>query len=150
MIPAPPGLVALYTYDNPRHRIGHAVIAFDDDARPLVIDEGGKHDKTRLVPASTWHNYDGLGPDPDPPVSALLPAGGWRIEYTHDDGTVSSEPLVGWGLKDGTVVGLVTDCEGCVMDLDLIGDKYRIYHPDADVPATGGASRKEGSDVVTN
>ena len=134
MIPAPPGLVALFKYDkSPSSSM--PIVAFDDDGHPLVIDENGKRNKVQLVHADAWSNYDGMAEDPHPPISALLPAGGWRVEFTETDGAKWSEPLVGWGLKAGVVVPLTTDIDGTVDDFDLYSGTYRIYHPDATGPA---------------
>ena len=131
MIPAPSGLVALYKHENPSHHTDLPVIAFDDDGHPLVIDGTGKLDKTRLIRADSYNNYDGMAEDPHPPITALLPDGGWRAEFTDTDGTKSSEPLVGWGLRvDGSVVPLTTDSAGFVDDFDGLSQEYRIYHPD--------------------
>ena len=134
MIPAPPGLVALYKHDKPAHHTDAPVVAFDDDGHPLIIDMDGKRDKTRLIRADAYGNYDGMAEDPYPPLTVLLPAGGWRIEYVDSDGNWS-EPLVGWALKGGSVVALATDRDGSVEDTDALGSgTYRIYHPDATPP----------------
>ncbi len=140
MIPAPPGLIARYKQDesSPLAWDHRPVIAFGDDGHPLVIG-GGKRDRS-LVRAGAYSNYDGLGDDPYPPVVALLPAGGWRVAGAQDDGTVWSQPLVGWGLRaDGSVVPLDTDGTGCVEELDSLHGKYRVYHPDAQEPQPPGA-----------
>jgi hypothetical protein len=139
MIPAPPGLVALYKHNDPPHHTDIPVIAFDE-GRPLVIDRDGKHDKTRLIRADSYSNYDGMAQNPYPGITALLPAGGWRVEFTDPDGSKWSEPLVGWGLRDGSVVPLTTDSTGYVNDFDPLSQEYRIYHPDATQAAT-----KEGT-----
>jgi hypothetical protein len=146
MIAAPPGLVALYKHDKPEHSSTMTIVAFDDDGHPLVIDENGKRNKTQLIRADSWANYDGMADDPHPPITAIMPGGGWRVEWTDSDGTIWSEPLVGWGLKGGSVVPLSTDCDGLVDDFDLVSGKWRIYHPDAtepaDVPASGGGTQE--------
>jgi hypothetical protein len=154
VIPAPPGLVALYKHDSPEHHTEMTIVAFDDDGHPLVIDKNGKRNKTQLIRADSWANYDGMADDPYPSITAIMPAGGWRVEWTDSDGTIWSEPLAGWGLKGDAVVPLSTDSTGLVDDFDLVGGKWRIYHPDAtatapaahphthDVPASGGAARK--------
>jgi hypothetical protein len=90
--------------------------------------------KHHLVEANTFANYDGFGEDPYPPLVAIMPGGGWRVEWTDTEGRKSSQPLVGWGLKaTGEVVPLDTDSQGIVDDMDNSGGKYRIYHPDADL-----------------
>lgn len=129
MIIAPPGLKARFKYTNPDHLTYRRVVAFDDDSQPLIIS-----DNYRLAVASEFGNYAGIdSPDGDPSedYTAIMPAGGWRVEITTRDGSKWSEPLVGWAIKDGEVVPLATDSTGSVMDFDLSGDKYRIYHPDA-------------------
>jgi len=132
MIPAPPGLTARYKHDNPKHWTRRRVIAFDDDWQPLVIS-GDR----RLEYASRYGNYDGITDHLDDAGSytAIMPAGGWRVEYTDPDGSKWSEPLVGWALKDGSVVPLTTDSTGLIDDLDHGSGEYRIYHPDATPPA---------------
>jgi hypothetical protein len=128
---APPGIIARYKHDTRPRWTHRRVVAFDDDWQPLIIS-----DDHLLEPASRYGNYDGITDQHDPdgdPLTALLPAGGWRLEYTDDDGTKWSEPLVGWGLKQtGEVVALVTDDEGQVDHLDYLGGKRRVIHPDAD------------------
>jgi hypothetical protein len=131
MISAPPGLAARYKHTEPKqHWTYRRVIAFDDDWQPLVIT-----DDHRLEYASRYSNYDGIddvAPDHHD-YTAIVAAGGWRVEYTGSDGTWS-EPLVGWALKGGMVVPLSADCAGLVDDFDLFGGEYRIYHPDATEP----------------
>ncbi len=132
MIPAPPGLTARYKHDEPKKHWTHRrVVAFEDDWRPLVVS-----DDHRLEPADRYGNYDGITDhhEENGSYTAIMPAAGWRIEYTGSDGTWS-EPLAGWAIKDGSVVPLVTDCTGLVDDLDMPSDgEYRIYHPDATSP----------------
>lgn len=130
MIPAPPGLVALYKHDDPSHHTDLPIVAFDDDGHPLVIDQDGKRDKTRLIRADAYANYDGMANDPYPGYMALLPAGGWRVELT-DGGEKWSEPLVGWALKPGgIVVPLSADSTGLIEDFEHYSGEYRIYHPE--------------------
>ena len=130
MIPAPPGLSARYKHEGPRpYWTRRRVVAFDDDWQPLVIT-----DDHRLELASRYSNFDGITDHADPDrhdVTAIMPAGGWRIEYTNADGSKWSEPLAAWGLMGGEVVPLTTDCDGVVMSLDGFTGKYRVYHPDA-------------------
>jgi hypothetical protein len=133
MIPAPRGLTARYKQDeSPLAWDYKPVIAFGDDGHPLIVGEG-KRDRN-LVRADTYANYDGLGDDLYPAIVALLPAGGWRVAWSRDDGQGEwSQPLVGWGLKaDGSVVPLDTDGTGCVEELDSPRGKYRVYHPGAE------------------
>jgi hypothetical protein len=67
---------------------------------------------------------------PSTPHSRLpVAGGGWRVEWTAADGHVSSEPLVGWAIKDDGFVPLFTDVNGDVEELSVIG-RRRIYHPD--------------------
>jgi hypothetical protein len=47
----------------------------------------------------------------------LIPAGGWRIEYTWDDGGTDSEPIVAWAItRAGRVTPLYIDGDNHVMD----------------------------------
>jgi hypothetical protein len=99
MIAAPPGLVARYKYTAPKpHWTHRRVVAFDDNGQPLIVS-----DDHRIEPASRYGNYDGITDQDDPdddPYTALMPAAGWRIEYTNPDGTTYSEPAR--GLLGGT------------------------------------------------
>jgi hypothetical protein len=129
LIPAPPGLVARYKHQGVKTTWTHRrVIAFDEDWQPLVIS-----DDHRLEYAGRYGNYDGIEDLADPDVgdlAAIMPAGGWRIEYANEDGSKWAEPLVGWALRNGTVIPLVVDGDGLVDDLDMYSGEYRIYHPD--------------------
>lgn len=124
MIPAPPGLSALYSRDYFR-----PVLAFDDHGWPMVEGDQG------LVPASELHpDYKGYGDYGQGPLMALLPAPGWRVEYINpDDGSKQSEPLIGWGLRAGeqALRPLVYDADsGSAKILPIVvrGLTYRIYH----------------------
>lgn len=157
MITAPAGLVARYKHQGKEQRWScRRVVAFDDDLQPLVIS-----DDHRLEHASRYSNFDGIedkaGPE-DVGYSAIMPAGGWRGEFTGRDGSKWDQPLVGWALKNGMVVPLAADCTGLVDDLDSYSGDYRIYHPDErEIPASGGTAgndpdgrqQLEGLDAVT-
>ena len=67
--------------------------------------------------------------DPGGPHTAIMPAGGWRILYTNPDGTVMTDPLIGWAIRDGYVVPLAIDGDRIVSARDLSG---RICHFDQD------------------
>jgi hypothetical protein len=129
MIAAPPGLGARYKQQGKQPYWTHRrVVAFDDDLQALVIS-----DDHRLEYASRYSNFDGITDMVDPDIgrlAAIMPAGGWRIEYTDPGGSKWSEPLVGWALKDGMVTPLITDSEGTVDDMGHFSGEYRIYHPD--------------------
>jgi hypothetical protein len=86
-----------------------------------------------LVRADSYGDYDGIELGGFQAVVGLIPAGGWRVEYTEQGGAVFSEPLVGWAVKaNGFVSPMVTSSEGEVDFLDLPSPvKYRIYHPDS-------------------
>lgn len=142
VIPAPPGLVARFRQGESRIFSSKPVIAFDDDGYPLVLHEKYHY----LIRPDSYSNFVSVVDDPHPPVVALLPSGGWRIEWTNKGEAPWSEPLVGWGLRqDGAVVALDTDSDGLVMerDSDFPNTTFRIYHPEQDpAPETG----KEGDD----
>lgn len=61
----------------------------------------------------------------------LIPAGGWRVEWTNpDDGSRWDEPLIGWALtSDGEVYPLSVDSTGLVDTVDGAGN-HRVFHPD--------------------
>jgi hypothetical protein len=125
LIPAPPGTVARYKFDNNGHPYydEKPVIAFDGDGRALVA--GGR----RLVPADDYANFTGL--DERAGYVALIPAGGWRVEFSDDDGSKWDEPLAGWALKNsGRIDPFTTDADGLTQNFDSYAGQYRIYHPD--------------------
>jgi hypothetical protein len=125
MIPAPAGLVAKYKGADDTK----PVLAFDDEGRAMVLGDRGLvyadgYYGRELDHISDYHS--------DPTLAGLIPAGGWRIEHTGQDGAKWSQPLVGWGLRvDGTVVPLDTDDGGNVDSLAEVGGTWRVYHPDA-------------------
>jgi len=42
-------------------------------------------------------------------ITQMIPADGWVAEYEHDDGTIFTEKLVCWVLRnDNKIVGMVT------------------------------------------
>lgn len=143
MIPAPPGgILARYKYDhNGRSYYDEKpVIAFDDDGSALVLGD------RCLVPADHCSNFAGF--DAAGGYVALIPAGGWRVEFRGKDGSTYSESLVGWGLKpDGTVAPFTTDCDGLIQNLHEYPDRYRVYHRDtAETSAAPGGSELPGAD----
>ena len=75
----------------------------------------------------------GTQSDDDPTrIVALLPADGWRVEWTEGkDKPFYSEPLVGWGLRaNGSVVALEGHDSGVATVVDKLGRLYRrVYHP---------------------
>lgn len=134
MFPAPRGLIAWFTYaplgDGKARNAKKPIVAFDEDGAPCIVPWEGK----ALVRADADPNYECMAEATYPPYDALLPAGGWRIEKTAEDGTTWSDPLVGWGARsDGVVVPLDTDSLGRVIEPP--GNfrtyvEFRIYHPD--------------------
>ena len=65
-----------------------------------------------------------------------MPAGGWRVEFTNSDGSKFDEPLVGWALRNGSVIPLTVDADSLVDDMDSYSGEYRIYHPEQrEIPA---------------
>ncbi len=137
MIAAPPGLAARYKQQGKEaYWTRRRVVAFDDDWKPLVIS-----DDHRLEYASRYANFDGITDHVEPDCSdysAIMRAGGWRIEFTSSDGSKFDEPLVGWALKSGIVTPLTVDADGVVDDMDSYHGDYRIYHPEQrETPAAG-------------
>lgn len=128
MIPAPPGITAQYKID----RDGNVdydtlpVLAFTDEGQALVL--GGNS----LVLATNYRNFDGLSGGGGE-YTALIPSGGWRIEYTDDDGSKSTDPLVGWALTvGGCIEPIITDSDGYAREIDA--GAYRICHPSSTGP----------------
>lgn len=150
MIAAPPGLAARYKQQGKEpYWTRRRVVAFDDDWQPLVIS-----DDHRLEYASRYGNFDGITNHVDPECSdytAIMPAGGWRIEFTNSDGSKFDEPLAGWALKNRSVTPLTVDADGLVDDMDSYRGDYRICHPDqriipAPADAATGAAGKDRED----
>jgi hypothetical protein len=135
MMQAPPGVFALYTQEGPPRRVSRkSVIAFSDDGAALVAGRRGK-----LVPASQLPAFDRLTDIGDGPgYTALIPAGGWRIEYTMDDGTSRSQPIVAWAItRAGQVTPLYIDGDNLVKDTTGHSGRFRVYHPDSAAPQPG-------------
>ncbi|WP_051722500.1 hypothetical protein [Streptomyces albus] len=107
------------------HYTSKAVVGWDDDGTPLVVDE-----KTgRLRDASSWRNYAGVH-EGEPAVIAALPGNGWRAEYRNDDGSVHSSPIVAWLVyDDGSVKPADTDGDAYVDFPTTVSNFTRIYHP---------------------
>ncbi|MER7048341.1 hypothetical protein [Streptomyces jumonjinensis] len=140
MIPNTQPYVAISQYesttpDGVRH-VNHfedPVVAWDDEGYPLVVSQQG------LCRASDLPHFSMLS-KVSRPIGAL-PADGWRVEHTNEDGTIWSEPLVGWLINaDGTLSPLESDDQGRVHDVYLEYDRgaYRIYHPDSERPLPTG------------
>lgn len=61
-------------------------------------------------------------------IVQIMPADGWLEEYEEPDGSITVEPLVGWGLKaDGSVVPLnFIDHQSGAVEVE---DHVRVFHP---------------------
>jgi hypothetical protein len=134
VIPAPPGLFAHYQIERDgkvyRTRAEEVVVAFDDEGAALVLDEddGDLKRADRCVDFRSVSQYPSRW---NTRIVALIPAGGWRVEYTNPDGSESVLPLVGWGATtSGQVVPLAYINEE-VEPVDL--HKGRVFHPDEPV-----------------
>ena len=108
----------------------HRVLGFDEDGTALVVASNER----RLVPADILDNFEGLvdfGPHYND-LTTIIPADGWRVEFTHGDGGTEDMPLAGWGMTGaGTVVPLAATAGGEVNNLMTVVGKWRVYHPDA-------------------
>jgi hypothetical protein len=146
MIPATVPCYARYQFkitdkagNEQKHFDYRRVHAWNDIGRALIAPDNRSGELEFADSYRAAGTFVGLSDSSDhEQVVTLIPAGGWRIEYTDDDGATISEPLVGWGLReDGSVVPLTTDSAGLVDDLDdLAAGKWRIYHDDQrDTPA---------------
>ncbi|HEY0935651.1 MAG TPA: hypothetical protein VGD91_18125 [Trebonia sp.] len=144
MMQAPPGIFALYTHEGPPRRVSRkSVIAFSDDGAALVAGQYGS-----LVQAGQLAAFDRLTDGGDgSEFTALIPAGGWRIEHTRDDGTTQSEPLVAWAITGaGRVTPLCIDGDNLVMDTIDYSGRFRVYHPDGTAPQPGTDPETDPSD----
>lgn len=144
MMQAPPGIFALYTREGPPRQVSRkSVIAFSDDGAALVAGNRGS-----LVPAGQLAAFDRLTDGGDgPEFTALIPAAGWRIEYTRDDGTAHSEPIVAWALtRAGRVTPLYVNGDNHVMDAIDYNGRFRVYHPDSAASQPGTDPKADRSD----
>jgi hypothetical protein len=128
--PAPSWLYASYKDDSDGSTRHHRqrVIGFDEDGTALVITGNER----RLVPADSYDNFAGIedfGPHYND-LTTIIPPGGWRVEFTHEDGGTEDMPLAEWGVTGtGTVVPLAA-ADGEVNNLTTVAGKWRVYHPD--------------------
>ncbi len=79
-------------------------------------------------------NYAGVGVDVSGDnIVAMMPAGGWWIEWPQRDGTVGVRvPLVGWGLTaSGEVMPLACDSDGVVETVQPGTNDFRVFHQGA-------------------
>lgn len=141
MIPAPPGLIACYKPDQnglmPRE--DRHVIAFNDEGSAMIL---GEHSLIRADSLSHFSHVDITESDE---CVALIPAGGWHIEFAGRDGSKWSQPLVGWRLAtDGTVTPVITDSDGITLTLP---DKYILHHNDIRItdPGPSGNDLPDGT-----
>ena len=144
MMQAPPGIYALFTQAGPPRRVSRkSVIAFSNDGAALVAGEWGS-----LVQAGQLAGFDRLTDSGDgPEMTALIPAGGWRIEYARDDGTTHSEPIVAWAItRAGRVTPLSIDGDNLVMDTIDYSGRFRVYHPDSAASQPGTDPNTDTSD----
>ncbi|MEU5872487.1 hypothetical protein AB0A73_13145 [Glycomyces sp. NPDC047369] len=102
------------------------VEAWDDEGRALVLSE----QRGRLVRADSWSGFDGITED-ESPIVAVLPGGGWLVEWTNDeDGTTSTEPLLAWAVNSAgwaTPIDAATD--GIAMPLEDDSKGWRLIPP---------------------
>lgn len=121
---------APYYYDR------QPVIAWSDDGEALVASADGD-----LVPASrsaAFVHVDKV----DTAFIAVIPGGGWRIEWPQEDGTTLTEPVLAWGIDaDGWGKPLMTDVDGSVEPVEV--GKARILPPSEGAHPT---STSEGVD----
>lgn len=105
-----------------------AVVAWDKDGDPLVSNGKG------LLPANSFANFHDVLPA-QPPVVAVIPGGGWVVEFKDDD-TVIPSPIVAWTVDaQGSVTPLSSDSTGYCEDPTGSSNFVRIYHPDEEAMA---------------
>jgi hypothetical protein len=102
MIPAPPGIVALYRIGgkDPAKSYQHQepVLAFDDDGEPLVLDRHEGLRPARLAGSSS--NYEGTEYIGDE-LRHVIPGGGWLARITSKNGSRWTVPVLAWAFQDG-------------------------------------------------
>lgn len=63
-------------------------------------------------------------------IVGTIPANGWRIRYRNPDGSMWSEPIIGFAIyADGEVKPLTVDRGGFVEPTEC-QEQCHIYHPD--------------------
>lgn len=134
LIPADGSYRADYT-DREGNFVGSKnIVAWDEDGRPLVVDNHGLS-----LAASTRYRFSGISRQPSPVVAAV-PGGGWMIETTNEDGLTSTDPIVAWSIHaDGTASPIGVDADGVSGDPTDGPGQYRIFHPDSTFPAPRNA-----------
>lgn len=125
MILATPGShCAVFMDDDGRVTATKPVIAWDDDGHPLVTATQG------LVRAERYPEFRRIG-QPESPVVAAVPGGGWLIECTDADGGTWTDLILAWNIHaDGTATPITTDRDGVTSDATSGLADYRIHHPD--------------------
>lgn len=129
MIPANPGLVARYEYEDAEGNISptyRRVEAWDRYRKALVARSDG-----HLVQADSFPNFVAIAEESqsDPHIG-FIAGQGWRLRYEHPGtGQVEFEPVVGFAFTaDGIGVPL-EELSGLISPAE--GGTYRLIPPDA-------------------
>ena len=99
----------------------------DGQVRGLVEDWELQH-RGALVPAEGLAGFTGYAA---PEATALAPAEDWEAVYREEDGSEAAQPLAGWAIADGPIVGL-TVCDGLIEPADPFTNFLR--YPPAGAP----------------
>ncbi|MFG1839109.1 hypothetical protein ACGFH8_11820 [Micromonospora sp. NPDC049175] len=103
------------------------VEAWDDSGMALVVNEK----QGRLARADEWTNFAGVTVDDDSVVAAV-PGGGWLVEWTADDGTTHTEPLLAWAVNSsGWATPIDGSTDGLAMPLEDDTRGWRLIPPTA-------------------
>lgn len=104
----------------------------DADGRVVGLVEAWADRRARGSLVAAEH-VDGFWGYSAPEATALLAADGYEAVYGEDDGTESAEPLLGWAVARGRLVGLIV-CDD-VVDTAEPAENFRGYrrtaHPRA-------------------
>ncbi|MFF3346101.1 hypothetical protein [Streptomyces sp. NPDC002779] len=103
------------------------VVAWDDMGAAMVLD--GR--RGCLVRADSYSNFDCVLSATSAPIVGAVAGGGWRAEYSSDDGSTSSTPIVAWNVRaDGGLDPIYVDADGLTGDPTDDVNFMRIYLPD--------------------
>lgn len=130
MIPAGPNLMAVFEGPDGKPSASRTVVAWADDGHPMVVGERGLLRAEALAVNEDVGQFRRVKPRMDelPPVIAVIPGGGWLIEYEMVNGTTSIEPVVAWTFTSDGVGEAQVSNGGRICQEPI--RPFRIYHPD--------------------
>src|SRR5919109_1055159 len=105
----------------------HPIVAWDDDGCGLVLHPPS----SRLTRAEDMAGFLEIVEDVAP-VVAVIPGGGWLVEYGDPDGQgLHTSPVVGWAIRaNGDAFAFESDEDGTFEVAAEPSGYRRVYHPD--------------------